>query len=634
MEKAPALSLLVRIPAAAIALGLAGAGCHAEPIARALIVAGLLLYGGILWRWPIAWLVAVPALVASLDLAFWTGRLTIEEPDLVVLVTIAVLALRAPPTRRDFTVRSVGGTAIALATLATSLGLVRGLLVPGPAGGSSMIELEPADAIRVAKGFFAALALLPFLRNAWRTQERAPVLFGAGMAAGLAIVAAAAIHERFVFTGLWNFTAPYRIVATFSDMHLGGGFLGAYVVLALPFVFRLMSSRAAVAMTCLFAVAAGGLYTLVVTFARGAYGSAIVSNAVLLLGWLRSDRKAPRGATTLVLPAALLCVVGGAIAYSATTTPVMEFRLALAARDLDERLALWSEGLGLRGRGVGTTLFGTGLGTYARTVLAREPSSDAPGNFVLRSEDGRHFLALEGGLPLYVGQRVDVGPDATYRLSFALRAAGDYGPIVASLCEKVLLYSTHCQSAEAWPRRDGAWVDYSAELLSDGIGSGSRFRALRRPVELALFVRRPGSIVDVTNVRLRDGAARNLIANGDFSQGMAHWFYTDDVHTVWRIENQYLMSVFEEGAVGLAALLFLVGTALWRSLGAIRAGAAMAPAYAASLVAFLASSLFDCPLEVPRLATLVYLIAFVAITAGEAPLRPVSGPQTPDRRQQ
>jgi hypothetical protein len=42
----------------------------------------------------------------------------------------------------------------------------------------------------------------------------------------------------------------------------------------------------------------------------------------------------------------------------------------------------------------------------------------------------------------------------------------------------------------------------------------------------------------------------------------------------------------------------------------------MAPAFAASLVAILASAVFDCPLDVPRLATLIYLIAFGAITMG------------------
>ncbi len=206
-----------------------------------------------------------------------------------------------------------------------------------------------------------------------------------------------------------------------------------------------------------------------------------------------------------------------------------------------------------------TALMGMGLGTYARTALAREPSDEGPGNFVLGAENGQRYLALEGGLPLYVGQRVTVARDQRYRLSFALRATGGYGPVVAILCEKVLLYSAHCHSAAIWPRRDGAWQDVDGTISTTAIGSGSRFEALRRPVEFALFVPILGSTDDVANLRLTDAAGRELIANGDFAQGMAHWFYSDDVHTVWRIENQYLMTLFEEGALGLGALALLMG---------------------------------------------------------------------------
>ena len=67
----------------------------------------------------------------------------------------------------------------------------------------------------------------------------------------------------------------------------------------------------------------------------------------------------------------------------------------------------------------------------------------------------------------------------------------------------------------------------------------------------------------------------------------------------------------------LGALMLLMGAALWCGVRAIRAGEAMASAYVASLVAFLASAVFDCPLDVPRLATLIYLIAFAAIAMGD-----------------
>ena len=88
---------LLRCAVATGAATLVAVAVAGYPVAPNLLAAGLLLYAAALWRWPIAWLVVVPAVLPSFDLAPWTGWRFVEEPDLVVLVTIGVLALRAPP---------------------------------------------------------------------------------------------------------------------------------------------------------------------------------------------------------------------------------------------------------------------------------------------------------------------------------------------------------------------------------------------------------------------------------------------------------------------------------------------------------------------------------------------------------
>jgi hypothetical protein len=57
----------------------------------------LLLYVLALWRWPPLWLAVIPAVLPAVDLTPWTGWTRIGEPDLFILVTIGILALRAPP---------------------------------------------------------------------------------------------------------------------------------------------------------------------------------------------------------------------------------------------------------------------------------------------------------------------------------------------------------------------------------------------------------------------------------------------------------------------------------------------------------------------------------------------------------
>jgi hypothetical protein len=195
----------------------------------------LALYGMALWRWPSLWLAVIPAVLPALDLTPWTGWMYVGEPGLFVLVTIGILALRSPPRRVDFAVEGLPAVALALALLAYLTGIVLGLSFPGPVGGSDNPYLRPDNALRLAKGFFVALALLPFLRERMRRTANATAWLGAGMSAGLALVVAAAIVERALVTSLFDFTSHYRVVGTFSSMHVGAGHIGAYLAMACRF---------------------------------------------------------------------------------------------------------------------------------------------------------------------------------------------------------------------------------------------------------------------------------------------------------------------------------------------------------------------------------------------------------------
>jgi hypothetical protein len=608
------LSRLVRVAIAAASLCLVVFGVLGYPIAPALLAALLLLYGVVLWRIPEAWLIVLPAVLPSFDLAPWTGWVAVEEPDFFALVTIAVLVLRAPPRREDFALRGLFGAAVALALIAAVVGAVRGLLVPGVPGGSNLMELEPQDALRVAKGFFYALALLPFLRRDFALSVGAPKLLAAGMTAGLALVVAAALVERALFPGIRNFDTAYRIVATFSSMHLGGGYVGAYVAMALPFALtlaaRLRWSRIPAA-----AIAAGGIYTLVVTFARAAYGSAVVASAVLAFGWLALSRKAAQS-LAFALPLALLAAIVAGIGLTTVDARFMEGRIAQLVPDLAWREDLWKAGLHVHRPGLAAELVGSGSGTYARLLRAMLPPDQRAGNFVLTGDGKDRALTLEAGLPLYLGQKVALAPDRLYRVAFALRSP-DGGTVEAELCEKLLLYSANCVAIAVAPQPGGAWQRFSGVLPTTDMLTIDKLGLLRRPLELSFELIPPGAHAELKDISLRDPDGNELLANGDFHDGLARWFASDDFHSVWRIENQYLMTAFEGGVLGLAALLLVAVASLVGAGSAIRAGEALAPAFAASLAAALASALFDCQLDVPRLGALFYLVAFAAMAMGE-----------------
>jgi hypothetical protein len=600
--------------AAAVCFLLAAVATADYPLEAWLLGAPLALYGVGLWRWPSLWLAVIPALLPALDFTPWTGWMYVGEPDVFVLVTVGILALRAPPRRIDFVVGGVPAVALSLTFLAYLAGVVLGLSLPGPAGGSDNPYLRPDNALRLAKGFFVALALLPFLCERMRMNRNPTVWLGAGMSAGLALVAAATTAERAFFTGLFDFTSDYRVVGTFSSMHIGGGHIGAYIAIALPFLLVFLLRPRPPAIFALLGIALCSGYALVVTYARAAYASALVSVLTACAGWAWAATRRDRGRFSLVLlPIMLLLPVGG-IVTAALDAGFMSERLRTVGPDLARREDNWTQGLALRDHSLMGALVGSGLGTYPRIVLADEPEGLFPTNFVIGHDGAYPFLSLKAGVPVYFGQKIPMDPDRQYRLFVTLRSPKGGGALTILLCEKLLLYSDNCRGTTNKPRGVSNWEDFGAAISTACLDEDVVLGWIRRPVELALLDPNPGTRIDVGHIRMFDPQGHDIMANGDFSRGTERWYFTDDQHLIWRIHSQYLMSFFEGGALGLAAFLLLAGTALAGAVRAMGRGDRMAAAVAGSLVAFLISGVFDYLLEAPRLSALFYLVAFTGLT--------------------
>jgi VanZ family protein len=626
------VAIVTGLVTSAVCLALAAAIAANYPLAPWVLGIALLLYALALWRWPALWLIVIPAALPAVDLTPWTGWTKVGEPDLFVLVTIGILALRAPPRYTDFRLEGLPAAALVLCLISYLLSIALGFALPGPEGGSDNEYLRPDNALRLAKGFFIALALLPFLRSRVRTHGDTLVWLGTGMAAGLALVAVAVLTERVAFTGLFDFATDYRVVGTFSSMHVGGGHIGAYLAMAFPFLLVCLLRPRPLTLLAMFGIAIGAGYALVVTFARAAYAAALISTLTAGLGWAWGARHRHTGTASAPALSAMLVLTIGGIVVAAVGSGFMAERLRTVVPDLADREGNWSGGLALLDSNPATALFGMGLGTYPRIVLARKPGERFPTNFVIGQDGGYRFLSLHTGLPTYFGQKVSVRPNQQYRVFVALRSPDGKGVLSVIVCEKMLLYSANCRATTFRPRLPGTWEDFGAAISSTGLGQDAAFGWFKRPVELALFDPVPDSTIDIGHIRMLDPQGRDILANGDFSQGTERWYFTDDQHLIWRIKNQYLMSLFEAGASGLASLVLLAGTALVGALRAMGRGEQMAAAVAASLVAFLCSGVFDYLLEVPRLAALFYIIAFCGLTMMHPPLRePAVSAISPDR---
>jgi O-antigen ligase len=581
------------------------------PLRPWLFGIALSAYGAVLWRWPGAWLVVVPTVLPSLDLSPLTGWMMIGEADLFILVTIGVLAVRAPPLGHDFWPPGRAGKALAIATAALLIGIARGIWsLPGIEGGSDLAYLRPDNALRVGKGFLTALILLPFLRSRHSSHGDAIKLLAFGMMAGLSLVAAQTFAERVAFSRLFDLSSLYPASGPFASMHVGGDHLGAYIAIALPFALIHLRSRDPWTLGAARAVCALASYALIVTFSAVVYGAALIGVVVTWLAtsespgesgrenWLELAirRNLFRTSYVGVLAITLIVALVGFDLVHAGLERVAE-NLINREHDLRRDFSLWPVD-------PTTGLLGAGTGSFGRIVAFHD---DAPSNFVVAHDETGPYLSLMTGPAFYIGQKVSIKAGYNYKLSLSIRSPDGNGITTALLCEKHLLSSTHCQGREFTSNTVGKWQTFSADLPTANMTSAGRFWPFAREVELSLFVPRPRTVMDLKDVTLTGPHGEQLLANGDFSRGVERWYFTDEAHADWQIMNQYLMVLFEGGVIGLVGFVVAPAAALLGAYRQMRRGDFLAPAVAAALMAFLLACGFDSPLVSSRLSTLFYL---------------------------
>lgn len=592
------------------------------PLHAAWLCLALVGYTLLLWCRPSLWLLVLPALLPVLNFAPWTGWFFFDEFDLFVLVTVAVGLLRAPASNPEFVMPRLAVFLVALLATSFVISLLFGLFPLSPLDANAFFNyMSHYNALRVAKGFVWALALLPLLRHATRHEEGNPAaLFVVGMVLGLAGVVTALLWERFLYPGLFDFRRVYRITATFFSMHTGGPQIEAYLIFALPFVVAWAQARRnAWSMMVALALFGAGSYGVFVTFSRGGYLALAVILTIMVGSFFARRGMSLRAMYKRTAVVAVISLVLIVVAIPILQGSFAEARLDRTDTDLGGRIHHWRTALAMMDDGGMPTLFGMGLGRFPVTYRDKNLNDELPGNFRFMDSDGDPYLRLGAKDPLYLGQRVDVVDHHKYALSLDMRSSLGQGVLLVSLCEKYLLYSLDCQMAHIRaPDTASGWKHYIVSINSGDVGK--LVHGFRRSVELAFSNPVAGTFVDVDNIRFsspnRKGS--NLVRNGDFSQGHDRWFFTTDDAVPWRIENVWLQVYFEQGLLGLIAFSLLVTYALlsvWKEAQLGRCGAYM---LLASLVGFLSVGLFGSVLESPRLMLLFYLVLFMIMVTSKS----------------
>ncbi len=277
------------------------------------------------WR-PGVWLLMIPACLPLLNFSPWSGWLSFEEFDLLLLGAIAAgharLARRADGGAAGGTMAATPVMVAVCASLfvaASSLALWRGFADAGGfAFGWFQSHVEPMNSLRVFKPLLWALLLLPLTKA--EIQASPPLAMrrlGIGMCLGLSVVTFVVLWERIAHPGLLNFSSPYRAVGLFWEMHVGGAAIDAYLAMAVPFAaWGLWSAKTPLQWSgvALLTLLAG--HACLTTFSRGVYLA--VAAPLLLLAVLlwRPDLSGSSSATVLrraLLASATAVLAAGAV---------------------------------------------------------------------------------------------------------------------------------------------------------------------------------------------------------------------------------------------------------------------------------------------------------------------------------
>ncbi|MEO8120961.1 MAG: hypothetical protein ABI606_16775 [Rhodoferax sp.] len=608
-------------------------------------IAAWLLFGlsclMVAWR-PGVWLYMVPACLPFLNFSSWTGWLVFEEFDLLLLGTLAGGYGRlACSSRTGVGMKMPGSLVVLMALLGCSglLSLYRGF---ADAGGYAFDWFagyaEALNSVRVFKSLGFALLFLPLLQQEIENSPtRANQTLASGMVAGMTVVMLAVLWERAAFPGLLNFSTHYRPVALFWEMHVGGAAIDAYLALTTPFVvWAVRGASRPMSWTVAAAFALLSAYACLATFARGVYfavaGSLVLLglmlwakksgfNALAFVGsrWRRYRPEGWRAKGSLLLMLALASEVAAVMIGSSFMTE----RLARTDRDLGSRVEHWQHGLELL-ESPADWLLGKGLGRLPANYASHVPEGEFSGDVKLSdgqvsSRSGYAFVTVRGpgtmdelgGLHALT-QRVSLLSAGRHRISLDIRVEKETDVYLA-LCERHLLYDGNCQVAfiRVSPA-NASWQALAFPLDGPAWADGPWYAP--RLGMFSLSVVNAGGVADFDNVRLIGPHGQDLLGNGNFSQGLAHWFPAAQSYFLpWHIDNLYLEILIERGVPGLLLLAALMAHALWHLVFGRARSRALSPYLAASLCAALLVGLVSSVMDVPRVAFLFFLLTFFSI---------------------
>jgi hypothetical protein len=295
-------------------------------------------------------------------------------------------------------------------------------------------------------------------------------------------------------------------------------------------------------------------------------------------------------------------------------------------------------------------LVGHGLGTLPASALRRSGELASPGAHHLHRSGNDRWLVLDGphrtrtGLPQYRVQQI-LGQDPALAARGAAPPSSPSSPssppatpaagraeapvtLRVRLVARALITS-RLLAQVCRPRVDGGAACLRAQLTVPAAPDDAPDKWA--PLDAALTGRlappAPGApavfslaslsadrSIAIDDLRLLDPDDRDLLANGEFDQGMTHWFFTTDgPYDRWQAGSLRWAILFDLGVAGLFAASLLGLVAVARLAGLVRAGDEAAPWLLGALAGGVGLGFSTALVDATRLTWLLLFLVLVAV---------------------
>ena len=283
----------------------------------------------------------------------------------------------------------------------------------------------------------------------------------------------------------------------------------------------------------------------------------------------------------------------------------ISIRAETTSQDYLGRLEHWTSVINSGEWSLNNTLFGQGAGSFPRNYAFSFPERI---NEIGYADFSGGKLGFKSGADLMIGQRIEGMSVGLYQLTLRYQGLENVNANVA-ICRRNLMiferWAVDCNGEKV--RLTGS---SNGSTVTVNIENTKKESYLNLPSILTISSNQKDTFFSVNEVSLKKITGDEMILNGNFEQGMDHWyFYYNFEHLAWHIKNLYVSQFYQFGIFGCFLFFALYFLAI-KNIESSGNNNLIKVALSGVLMGYLVLGTFGDPLDSARAATWFFIAMF------------------------